>query len=148
MSEQGFLCREPPGTLWPERPFTVAYPPIKIIKYQLMADCIFCKIASGETRAKIVYEDQDTLAFMDLNPQAPTHILIIPRRHIPRLSEAGDGDLELLGKLQLTAARVAKQLEVEGGFRLVTNNGRAAGQAVDHLHYHLLGGRKMLWPPG
>lgn len=113
-----------------------------------MADCIFCKIAAGEINAKVVYEDADTVAFLDLNPQAPTHVLIIPRRHIPRLSEAQDGDLELLGKLQLAAAKVAKQLKLEAGCRLVTNNGRGAGQAVDHLHYHLLGGRKLLWPPG
>ena len=113
-----------------------------------MADCIFCKIAAGEINAKVVHEDEETMAFLDLNPQAPTHVLIIPRRHIPRLSETADGDLELLGKLQLTAAKVAKQLNVEGGFRLVTNNGKAAGQAVDHIHYHLLAGRKMLWPPG
>ncbi len=113
-----------------------------------MADCIFCKIASGEVNAKVVYEDADTLAFLDLNPQAPTHVLIIPRRHIDRLTAAVDGDAELLGKLQLAAARAAKALKVEGAFRLVTNNGRGAGQSVDHLHYHLLGGRKMLWPPG
>ncbi|MDA8129918.1 MAG: histidine triad nucleotide-binding protein [Elusimicrobia bacterium] len=113
-----------------------------------MADCIFCKIASGEVNSKVVYEDPDILAFLDLNPQAPTHVLIIPRRHIDRLSAVSDADAELLGKLQLAAARTAKLLKVEGGFRLVTNNGRGAGQAVDHLHYHLLGGRKMLWPPG
>lgn len=113
-----------------------------------MADCIFCKIASGEVRSRIVYEDGDTLAFSDLNPQAPTHILIIPRRHIARLSSAGEEDGELLGKLQLAAIKTAQLLKVENAFRLVTNNGRGAGQAVDHLHYHLLAGRKMLWPPG
>lgn len=113
-----------------------------------MADCIFCKIASGEVNAKVVYEDADTLAFLDLNPQAPTHVLIIPRRHIDRLTAAEDGDAELLGKLQLAAAKTAKALKVDGAFRLVTNNGRGAGQSVDHLHYHLLGGRRLLWPPG
>ncbi|MDA8242828.1 MAG: histidine triad nucleotide-binding protein [Elusimicrobia bacterium] len=113
-----------------------------------MADCIFCKIASGEINSKVVYEDEDTLAFLDLNPQAPTHVLIIPRRHIDRLSTAADSDAELLGKLQLAAVKIAKRLNVESGFRLVTNNGKAAGQAVDHIHYHLLAGRKMLWPPG
>ncbi|PIU19727.1 MAG: histidine triad nucleotide-binding protein [Elusimicrobia bacterium CG08_land_8_20_14_0_20_59_10] len=113
-----------------------------------MADCIFCKIASGETRARIVYEDGDTLAFSDLNPQAPTHVLIIPRRHITGLSSAVEEDGELLGKLQLTAVKTAKLLKVEDAFRLVTNNGRGAGQSVNHLHYHLLAGRKMLWPPG
>ena len=113
-----------------------------------MADCIFCKIAAGEINAKVVYEDADTLAFLDLNPQAPMHALLIPRRHITRLTAAEDGDAELLGKLQLTAAKVAKILKVESAFRLVTNNGKGAGQSVDHLHYHLLGGRKLLWPPG
>lgn len=113
-----------------------------------MVDCIFCKIAAGEVNAKVVYEDADTMAFLDLNPQAPTHVLIIPRRHLTKLSDAQDSDLELLGKLQLTAAKVATRLKLEAGCRLVTNNGRGAGQAVDHLHYHLLGGRKLLWPPG
>lgn len=113
-----------------------------------MADCLFCKIASGEINAKVVYEDQDALAFLDLNPQAPTHVLVIPRKHVDRLTEAQDADAELLGKLQLAAARTAKVLKVDGAFRLVTNNGRGAGQSVDHLHYHLLAGRKLLWPPG
>lgn len=113
-----------------------------------MADCLFCKIAAGEINAKIVYEDPEILAFHDLNPQAPTHILIIPRRHIARLSSAAATDLELLGKLQLAAAKIAAELKVEEAFRLVANNGRAAGQSVDHLHYHLLAGRKMMWPPG
>ncbi len=113
-----------------------------------MADCIFCKIASGEVNARIVYEDPETLAFLDLNPQAPTHVLIIPRRHIGSLTAAAEADAGLLGRLQLAAARTAKQLGVEGAFRLVTNNGKGAGQSVDHLHYHLLAGRKLLWPPG
>ena len=113
-----------------------------------MADCIFCKIAAGGLNAKIVYEDPDILAFSDLNPQAPTHILLIPRRHIPRLSLAEETDAELLGKMQLAAVKTAKLLKVEDAFRLVMNNGRAVGQSVDHLHYHLLAGRKMMWPPG
>lgn len=113
-----------------------------------MADCLFCKIAAGEINARIVYEDADTLAFLDLNPQAPAHALVIPRKHIARLAAAEEKDAELLGKLQLAAARTAKVLEVEGAFRLVMNNGKGAGQSVDHLHYHLLGGRKLLWPPG
>ena len=113
-----------------------------------MADCIFCKIASGEINAKVVYEDADTMAFLDLNPQAPVHALVITRRHIARLTAAEETDAELLGKLQLAAVRTAKLLKVEGAFRLVTNNGKAAGQSVDHLHYHLLGGRKLVWPPG
>ena len=113
-----------------------------------MADFFFCKIAAGEINAKVVYEDADTIAFLDLNPQAPMHALLIPRRHITRLTAAEDSDAELLGKLQLAAAKVARILKVEGAFRLVTNNGKGAGQSVDHLHYHLLGGRKFLWPPG
>ena len=113
-----------------------------------MSDCIFCKIAAGETAARTVYEDADTMAFCDLNPQAPTHVLIIPRRHIDRLSSAGAGDAELLGKLQLAAAAAARFFKVENAFRLVLNNGKAAGQSVDHLHYHLLAGRKLMWPPG
>ncbi|MCX5793845.1 MAG: histidine triad nucleotide-binding protein [Elusimicrobia bacterium] len=113
-----------------------------------MANCLFCKIASGEINSRIVYEDPDVLAFMDLNPQAPTHILIIPRRHLDRLTSAAPEDAELLGKLQLAAAKIAADLKVEGAFRLVTNNGRGAGQSVDHLHYHLLAGRKLMWPPG
>ncbi len=113
-----------------------------------MANCLFCRIASGEINSRIVYEDPDVLAFMDLNPQAPTHILIIPRRHLDRLTSAAPEDAELLGKLQLAAAKIAADLKVEGAFRLVTNNGRGAGQSVDHLHYHLLAGRKLMWPPG
>ncbi|MBI5743784.1 MAG: histidine triad nucleotide-binding protein [Elusimicrobia bacterium] len=113
-----------------------------------MADCIFCKIAAGEINAKVVYDDQDVVAFLDLNPQAPTHALIVPRRHVDKLTGATEADTELLGKLQLAAAKVAKVLKVENAFRLVTNNGKGAGQSVDHLHYHLLAGRKLLWPPG
>ncbi|HNW45752.1 MAG TPA: histidine triad nucleotide-binding protein [Elusimicrobiales bacterium] len=113
-----------------------------------MANCLFCKIASGEIQSKIIYEDAEVLAFHDLNPQAPTHVLIIPRRHIDRLSAAAATDGELLGKIQLAAVKLAAELKVEGAFRLVMNNGRAAGQSVDHLHYHLLAGRKMMWPPG
>ncbi len=113
-----------------------------------MADCIFCSIGSGEVNAKVVYDDPDVIAFLDRNPQAPTHVIIIPRRHIDRLSAAGEEDAELLGKLQLAAGKIARVLKVEGAFRLVTNNGKGAGQSVDHLHYHMLAGRKLLWPPG
>lgn len=113
-----------------------------------MSDCIFCKIVSGEIKARIVREDDDTVSFLDLNPQAPTHVLIIPKKHISSLSEAKEEDVLLLGKLQLAAAETAKLLEVEKAFRLVTNNGKGAGQSVEHLHYHLLAGRKLLWPPG
>lgn len=114
----------------------------------LMSDCIFCKIAAGTVPARIIREDEYTLAFLDLNPQAPTHVLIIPKRHIAGLSSVKPEDIELLGRIQYAAAEVAKQLKVEKAFRLVNNNGRGAGQSVDHLHYHLLAGRKLLWPPG
>jgi len=112
-----------------------------------MENCIFCKIASGEVESRIVYEDDNVLAFKDLNPQAPTHILIIPKKHIARLSESGEEDIKLLGEVQHAAAKIAKQLGLTD-FRLVTNNGKGAGQTVDHIHYHLLSGRRMLWPPG
>lgn len=111
-------------------------------------DCIFCKIAAGEVKAKKVYEDGEVTAFADLNPQAPTHILLIPNKHIDSLSAASKEDLHLLGKIQLAAAEIARQLKVEDGFRLVTNNGRKAGQSVNHVHYHLLAGRRFIWPPG
>ncbi|NLI10523.1 MAG: histidine triad nucleotide-binding protein [Elusimicrobia bacterium] len=111
-------------------------------------DCIFCKIASGETEASIIYEDEDILAFKDLNPQAPTHILIIPKKHIESLSACSQEDSALLGNIQTAAAKIAKELNVSEAFRLVTNNGAKAGQSVKHLHYHLLAGRRMMWPPG
>lgn len=110
-------------------------------------DCIFCKIAEGAVRSQKVYEDDHVVAFKDLNPQAPTHVLIIPRRHIAGLSASGADDEALLGKLQAAARVVAAELKL-ASFRLVTNDGRDAGQSVDHLHYHLLGGRRMGWPPG
>jgi histidine triad (HIT) family protein len=112
-----------------------------------MKDCIFCKIASGEIQAQIVYQDEEVVVFKDLNPQAPTHLLIIPVKHIARLDEAKQEDMALLGKLQLTAAKIAKDLGLKD-FRLVTNNGKGAGQSVEHLHYHLMAGRRFLWPAG
>ena len=113
-----------------------------------MADCLFCKIAAREIPAQVIFEDGASVAFKDINPQAPTHVLIVPRKHIPSLSAATDEDKDLLGHLQRVAARIAEQGKLEAGYRLVTNNGRGAGQSVDHLHYHLLGGRAMHWPPG
>lgn len=112
-----------------------------------MADCVFCKIAAGQIKSRIVYETEDVIAFIDLNPQAPTHFIIIPIKHIAKLSAATSADLELLGKIQLAAVELAKQFNIKD-FRLVSNNGRGAGQSVDHLHYHLLAGRRMNWPPG
>ena len=112
-----------------------------------MENCIFCKIASGEVQAQIVYQDEEVVVFKDLNPQAPTHLLIIPVKHIANLDEASKEDIALLGKLQLTAAKVARELGLKD-FRLVTNNGKGAGQSVEHLHYHLMAGRRFLWPAG
>ncbi len=112
-------------------------------------DCIFCKIASGEIPAKIVYQDEKAVAFEDINPQAPVHILIVPRKHIPTVLEIEEGDGELLGHLFSVANRIASEREIAGrGFRLVMNCNREAGQTVFHIHLHLLGGRTMGWPPG
>lgn len=112
-----------------------------------MKNCIFCKIASGEVQAQIVYQDEDVVVFKDLNPQAPTHLLIIPVKHIAKLDEASKEDMALLGKLQLTAAKIAKEMNITD-FRLVTNNGKGAGQSIEHLHYHFMAGRRFLWPAG
>lgn len=112
-----------------------------------MADCLFCRIVRREIPAQIVHEDEQAVVFKDVNPQAPTHVLIVPKRHLGSLSASTDADEALLGHLQRAACRIA----ADGGlssFRLVTNNGRGAGQSVDHLHYHLLAGRPMEWPPG
>jgi len=112
-----------------------------------VADTIFGKIARGEIETQVVYEDDRALAFHDVNPQAPTHLLVIPRKPIERLAAAEDGDGSLLGHLLLVARRVAKDAGLED-FRLVVNNGAGAGQSVFHLHIHVLGGRPMGWPPG
>lgn len=112
-----------------------------------MTDTIFGKIARGEVPAKVVYEDDRALAFHDVNPQAPTHILVIPRRPIEKLAAAVENDASLLGHLMLVARRVAADAGLED-YRLVVNNGPGAGQTVFHLHLHVLGGRPMTWPPG
>ncbi|MCS7008634.1 MAG: histidine triad nucleotide-binding protein [Chthoniobacterales bacterium] len=110
---------------------------------------IFEKICAKEIPAKIVLEDDECVAFHDINPQAPVHVLVVPRKPISRLIEAGEDDRELLGHLLLRAAEVARRLGLaEGGFRVVINNGRNAGESVPHLHVHVLGGRPMSWPPG
>jgi histidine triad (HIT) family protein len=112
-------------------------------------DCLFCKIASGEISAKIVYEDDQVLAFEDVNPQAPFHVLIIPRRHIPTLNDVQEGDEALLGSLISRAAQVAKDHgHGQDGYRTVFNCNRGGGQTVFHIHLHLLAGRNMTWPPG
>ena len=111
--------------------------------------CIFCKIVAGEITAQKVYEDERALAFRDINPQAPTHALVIPREHIPSLDAAGEPDEALLGHLVRVAAQVAhSEGHAEGGFRTVINNGADAGQTVFHIHVHVLAGRRLSWPPG
>ncbi len=112
-------------------------------------DCIFCKIVAGDIPSKKVYEDDEYLAFHDVNPQAPTHVLIIPRRHLPGIAHAEPGDADLLGRLLLKANDIAEQEGLtKDGFRYVINNGEQGGQTVPHLHLHILGGRPMTWPPG
>jgi len=109
---------------------------------------IFGKVIRREIPADIVYEDDQCVAFRDINPQAPTHVLLVPRKEIARLSDAGPGDQALLGHLMLTACRIAASLGVGDAFRLVVNNGAGAGQSVFHVHLHILAGRKLRWPPG
>lgn len=114
-----------------------------------MVDTIFGRIASGEMAADIVYEDADVVAFRDISPQAPTHLLVIPRKPIPTLNDATPDDAELLGKLLLAAARVAAAAGIaEQGYRTLINCNAGAGQTVFHLHLHVLGGRPLGWPPG
>jgi len=113
-----------------------------------MSQTLFEKIAARAIPAVIVYEDDQVLAFRDINPQAPVHVVIVPKRPIPRIGEAGLQDQALLGHLLLKAAAVAKQLGLANGYRLVINNGPDGGETVPHLHCHILGGRQMAWPPG
>ncbi len=110
---------------------------------------IFEKIVAREIPAKIAFEDDEVIAFHDVNPQAPVHVLIVPKRAVPRLAEAQESDQPLLGKLILTAAKLARDLGVsESGYRVVINNGPDGGESVPHLHVHLLGKRSLAWPPG
>jgi len=113
-----------------------------------MSNCLFCKIGSKEISAKLVYEDAEIFAFEDIQPQAPTHILLCPRKHFVSLTEATEDDAALLGRLQLVAAKLAVERKLTEGYRTVFNNGPGAGQSVFHLHLHLLGGRDFRWPPG
>ncbi len=114
----------------------------------MATNCIFCRIVAGQAPATKVYETDAVLAFRDATPRAPTHILIIPKKHIARLADAEPGDAPLMGDLLLAANAVAEQEGVSDGFRLVINNGSEAGQTVFHVHIHLLAGRRMNWPPG
>jgi histidine triad (HIT) family protein len=111
--------------------------------------CLFCKIIAREIPASIVYEDELVLAFNDINPQAPTHVLVVPKRHIATLNDLEPGDDAIVGELVRRAAAIAKESRIAvGGFRTVFNTNREAGQTVFHIHLHLLGGRTMTWPPG
>ncbi len=113
------------------------------------ADCLFCKFVSGELNADIVYETDKVFAFRDINPQAPTHVLIVPRKHIATINDLTDSDREEIGNLYLAAREVAQEVGFsEDGYRVVMNCNAAAGQTVFHLHLHLLGGRTFGWPPG
>lgn len=112
-------------------------------------DCLFCKIIARDIPADIVFEDDDVLAFRDIDPKAPEHILVIPKRHIATLNDLQEEDCALVGRLQFTAQKIAKELGMaEDGYRVVMNCNEAGGQTVYHIHMHLLGGRSMTWPPG
>jgi len=114
-----------------------------------MSDCLFCRIASGEVPCRRVYADEELMAFEDVNPQAPTHVLIIPRKHIPTLNDLTEEDSGLMGRLLLLASKIARERGLDRhGFRLNANCLESAGQSVFHLHFHLLGGRPFGWPPG
>lgn len=113
-----------------------------------MSDCLFCKIVSKEVDADIVHESSEVVAFRDINPAAPTHVLVIPKRHIASATGLAEGDGDLLVDLFQTMSSVASSAGLENGHRIVTNVGSDAGQSVPHLHFHVLGGRSLSWPPG
>ena len=113
-----------------------------------MSECIFCKIINKEIPCDIVYEDDTILAFKDIQPQAPIHILIVPKKHIESLDEIKDEDSSLIGSIMLRIRDLAKNQGLENGYRVVNNCGEDGFQSVKHIHFHLLGGRKLLWPPG
>jgi histidine triad (HIT) family protein len=121
--------------------------PIPILQTACMPT-LFEKILAGEIPAEILHKDDRCFAIRDINPQAPTHILVIPRKPLTRVGEAGESDRELLGHLLLTAAEIARSEKLEDGYRIVINNGPHGGESVPHLHVHLLGGRQLGWPPG
>jgi histidine triad (HIT) family protein len=112
-------------------------------------DCLFCRIVDGEIPAEIIYQSESAIAFRDINPQAPIHALIIPRRHISTINDLNPGDEELVGSLYLAAKKIAREEGLaDDGYRVVMNCGEGAGQSVFHIHLHLLGGRSLNWPPG
>jgi histidine triad (HIT) family protein len=114
----------------------------------MAADCLFCRIVAGEIPATKVYEDDLVIAIRDVNPQAPTHLLVMPIAHVASAADLTDADASLAGRLFAVAAELARREQLDGGWRLVSNVGPDGGQSVDHLHLHLLGGRRMGWPPG
>ena len=113
-----------------------------------MADCIFCRIVSGDIPSQKVYEDDNVFAFHDIDKKAPVHVLIIPKKHIASIAATEEEDIPLLADIMRTAKKLAYDLGIEDGFRLVANTGIDGGQTVDHLHFHLMGGRAFTWPPG
>jgi histidine triad (HIT) family protein len=114
-----------------------------------MKDCIFCKIINNEIPSKKVYEDENILAFEDINPKAPVHILIIPKKHFDSLNEIPEDKKDIISELMLTAKKIAAIMNIDKkGYRIVLNTGKDSGQEVSHIHFHLLGGRRMTWPPG
>ncbi len=113
-----------------------------------MSGCIFCKIVKGEIKSDIIFENDKIIAFKDLNPQAPIHILIIPKKHISRIENLEKEDSSLMGNLIFSAKEIADKLDIKNGYRLVFNNGANGGQEVEHIHLHLLAGRKFTWPAG
>jgi histidine triad (HIT) family protein len=121
---------------------------IRLTKAGDMKDCLFCRILGGEIPSKKVYEDEFIYAFEDIDPKAPTHVLIIPKKHIAGLKEAQASDAEIIGRLHLAAAEIARERKIENSYRTVLNVGPGSGQSVFHLHVHLIGGRDLRWPPG
>jgi histidine triad (HIT) family protein len=117
-------------------------------KYPMSPDCLFCKIVAGAIPASRVYEDESSIAFPDINPQAPTHLLVVPKEHIASQAKAVAEHTPLLGHLMSVAANLARTHDLDKGYRVVVNTGNDGGQTVHHLHLHLLGGRRMGWPPG
>ncbi len=115
----------------------------------MSTDCIFCKIIQKEIQAKVLYETESILAFYDLNPQAPIHFLVIPKKHIASLNETSPEDVAVLGEILTTIPKLARELGIaDSGYRVIQNNGKQAGQTVAHIHFHVLGGRGLKWPPG
>jgi histidine triad (HIT) family protein len=115
---------------------------------RMASDCLFCKIIAGQIPATVVYRNEQVLAIRDINPVAPTHVLLMPVRHVGSIAEAEADDADLIGRLHLAAVQIAEQEKLAGGYRLVINTGPDGGQTVGHLHLHLIGGRAMHWPPG